>query len=837
MQSEPRIPTIVVMFFRPFVMTILLLIFGLAFMATTSSHAQTTPKSRTPNQNPKTILPNISSGPGAKIQGLTLQADSLIRDHEREIVELEGNVQIVRGDQHIKCERALIFLRSKKLELYGNVEVTSSQQTLIGEEILLDYETSTGLIKSGYVKSGNVLFEGDLLQKTGDDEFLVADATYTSCTNCPSTWSFSGQNIRAELGGYAYIKNTVMRVGGVPVLWLPYLIVPLKSDRQSGLLTPTLGNTLEGGFEFAQPYFWAINRSSDMTITLKNFEKRRLMGLINYRYVLSEKSLGELDLHWIRDRVFTRAERLTRFRSNPEREADFNRWYLHYQHQMELNNGWNQKMTLHNVSDLQYLRDFEKETQERSLGDPALENRVNFTKNTHDIHASIDTSYYVNLLRADPLANNDDAVHRLPEITFAQTPRQISDSPLYYNWNLQYTNFARSSSAYDDLTSNGSIRFPENSSNDPLCENLPPSHCQYVFDGEYNPDTDLIRTGQRVDFRPELQANFKVAQVLDLTPRLAYRETRYFFPVGEDKDVSRRYVKTELGSKMTFSRIYGDGNIESVRYKHLIEPEVTYSNIPWLDLENHPFFARQSTVTPSLGSATPVSDGDLVGDLGVQFDENDRILDRNLITFALSNRLVQRLWGGQSPAYRQVVNFRLSQSYNLTEEGRQGGLSPWSDLAGLLTVRFDNFETNTNFNYFPKQNVTNVKTRTALINDKGQFFEVGLERTYTIVQGERRVDRKQRVEDVSFGLGFSSRPINFVGQFVYDTNWKNSESKSKIKSWGYVAQLKPPGECWQINFTHGQKIGGDTRVDVGFEFYFDGVPKPAPPRSTLDQFR
>lgn len=800
-------------------------------------------------QNPSrgnSVAPRLSPRPSQRLRDMTLDAENSLWDNERELVELQGNVQIVRGDQHIRCDRAILYMRSQKVELFGNVEVTTPRQTLIGQEVLLDYETSTGLIRNGYVKSGNVLFEGEVLQKIGEDEFLVADSTFTSCSNCPSTWSFSGQNIRAEIGGYAYIKNSVMRIGGVPILWLPYLIVPLKSERQSGLLPPSGGTTLEGGIEFAQPYFWAIDRSSDLTFTLKNFEKRRLMGMVNYNYVLDERSFGQLDAHWIRDRVFTRAERLNRYRSRPNQESDFNRWYLNYRHQMELEDGWIQKTYLHNASDLQYLRDFNRETQQPIGGDPAMENRVNFTKNTHSFHTSIDTSYYVNLLRADPLSNNEDAVHRLPEITFSQTPTQLWDSPLLYSWTVQYTNFARASGAYDDLAfttrSDGTpIRVPTNnggtSGNDLNCDDQPAGRCEYTFDGVFDPATDLIRTGQRLDLRPELQANFKVAQVWDITPRLAYRETRYFFPVGEDKTVTRRFIRTEVANRMTFSRIYGEANPESVRYKHLIEPEVIYSNIPWLELEDHPFFTRRTTVTPSIGSATPVSDGDLVGGLGIQFDENDRILDQNLVTFALTNRLVQRLWGGTSPAYRQVVNFRLAQSYNLTEQGRRGGLSPWSDLSGLLTMEFDNFVTNTNFNYFPKQNVTNVNTRTALINDKGQFFEVGLEKTYTIVQGQRRVDRRTRVEDLSFGLGFTSRPLNFLGQFIYDTNWQNSQSLSKIKSWGYVAQLKPPGECWQINFTHGQQIGGDTRIDVGFEFFFDGVPKPAPPRTVLNQFR
>ncbi len=771
------------------------------------------------------------SASAAKISGLTLQADNLTRDHERDIVELEGHVQIVRGEQHISCHKAVIFLRSKKIELFGNVSVISSTQTLIGEEVLLDYESGTGIIKNGYIKAGQVLFEGDVIQKIGEDEFFVSDANYTSCTNCPATWSFSGQQIRAELGGYAYIKNSVMRIGGVPVLWLPYLVVPLKSDRQSGLLTPTFGRTEVGGFEFAQPYFWAIDRSSDMTLTLKNYENRSLMGMTNYRYVLSENSFGELDTAYIRDRAFTKPD--TNFRKFHPDQSNFNRWYLYYQHYLELEDGWTQRMTVHNVSDLRYLRDFEKETSERNLSDPALENRLSFSKNKDQYHFTFDTSYYINLLRADPLANNNDAVHRLPEISFSKTPERIFESPFLFSWDFHYVNFARSFKGYDDLAAG--TRVPENSSSDSsLCDDDP--ECQYVYDGQYDESKDLIRTGQRIDFKPTLNANFRIGDALDVVPRITYRDTHYFFPVGEDSEVTRRYLKTELGTKLTLSQIYGEDLPQANRYKHVIEPEISYANIPWLDLQDHPFFPNQTSVSPSFGTSTPVSDGDLLGDLRVQFDENDRILDRNLITLGVTNRLIQRFWGGDANQYRQVVRFKLSQSYNLTSDATRNNQNRWSDLAGVLTVKFDNIETNTNLNYFPDQNVTNIKTRTALINNKGQFFELGLDRTYTIVQGQDVV-KQNRVEDISFGLGFTSSPLNFAGQLVYDANWKNTKGNSQIKSWGYVAQLKPPGECWQVNLTHGQKVGGDTRIDLGFEYNFDGVPKPPPPRSTLDQFR
>jgi LPS-assembly protein len=75
-----------------------------------------------------------------------------------------------------------------------------------------------------------------------------------------------------------------------------------------------------------------------------------------------------------------------------------------------------------------------------------------------------------------------------------------------------------------------------------------------------------------------------------------------------------------------------------------------------------------------------------------------------------------------------------------------------------------------------------------------------------------------------------------MGKFVYDANFSNSVNETRIKSWAYIAQLKPPGDCWLITFIHDQVTGGDTNFKVNFEFTFDGVPKVPLPPETLDRF-
>lgn len=781
------------------------------------------------------VSPARAAEPTAKIHGILINADSMYRDNEKEIAELAGNIQIVFQGQHIKADRAKIHLRVRQLELFGNVEIMDAKNTIVGDRIFLDYDNNTGIIHNGYVQSGSVMFTGTLLQKTGDASYLVDSADYTACTNCPATWSFSGTTVRAELGGYAYIKNAVLRFGHVPVFWLPYLIVPLKSDRQSGLLTPNFESSEKGGFAISQPYFWAISRSSDATIELKDYSKRGLKSLFEYRYVLSETSEGHLNSALIYDEAFAQDPRLNLFRTAEQKDEPLQRWFILYNHYSELPDGGVHRASINLASDLQYPKDFPTETLNH--GDAAMENRVSYTRNLSDQHYSIDSSYYVNLLHADPLAGNDDAVHRAPELRFSQTQKSIGDSNFLYSIDLNLVNFARSGNAYDDMTETTTadgavIRFPKNTCNSPNWEDNP--NCERVYDGSYDPSVDFIRTGQRLDVRPTLIYPIKMGEGLDLLPKLSYRETHYNFNIDEDPYLVRRYLRTEISGRFNLSRIYGDAvSSKATRYKHEISPEITYTRLPWFSQENHPFFGTGSLVDAPYSSRDSVNDLDIGSDFGAQFDYNDRVYDRNLVTLAVVNKITEKRWISDRPEYRQIGYLKLAQSYDATQEGKIAK-EPWSDINATLDVRLDNIQSYSIFNYFPYQNVTNASSRVRLKNDVGQFVQAQLTRQYKITPGQP-VNTGTRQEDYTFSAGIVSRYLNLMGKLVYDANWNQSKG-DQVKSWAYIAQFKPTGDCLLITFIHDKVSGGDTNLKLNFEFTFDGVQKAPLPPETLDLY-
>ncbi|WII71130.1 LPS assembly protein LptD [Bdellovibrio sp. 22V] len=780
--------------------------------------------------------PLWAAEPTAKIHGILINADSMYRDSEKELAELEGNVQIVFQGQHIRSDKARVHLRSRQVELFGNVEIMDAKNTIVGDQVFLDYENNTGVIYNGFVQSGSIMFSGSLLQKVGESEYIVSSADYTACANCPPSWSFSGTTVRAELGGYAYIKNAVLRFADIPVFWFPYLIVPLKSDRQSGLLTPSFESSDKGGFTLSQPYFWAISRNTDATFTLKNYAKRGNKGLLEYRYVLDENSSGTLNTGTIYDNSFAEDSRLNTFRPESEKDTVIDRWFVKYDHYFEMPNDFVHRAEINLASDLQYPKDFPLETLNH--GDSAMENRMSFTQNSKDTHWSVDSSYYVNLLNANPLASNDDAVHRVPELRFAQAQKNIGNTNFIYNIDLNYVDFARAGIAYDDMTyttlPNGQrIGYIKNTCNSPNWEDDP--NCKRIYDGTYDPDTDIIRTGQRLDFRPALYYPVKVSDGLDILPKLSYRETHYNFNVGDEKNYVRRYLRTELAGRMNFSRVYGDlVSSKATRYKHEIIPEVSYTNIPWIEQANHPFFGPGNVDDAPYSSRDSINDGDVASDYRVQFDYNDRVYDRNLVTVGLINKVTEKRWVGDRPEYRQIGYLKLAQSYDATQEG-SSGREPWSDINATLDVRLDRFQTYSILNYYPYQNVTNISSRVRVMNEKGQFGQVQLTRQYKITPGQP-VDTDNRTEDYTFSAGFISRHINLMGKLVYDANWAASGSEDKIKSWAYIAQFKPPGDCLIITLIQDQVTGGDTNLKLNFEFTFDGVPKPALPPEALDTY-
>lgn len=791
---------------------ILRLSFLLPLFCTDLGLAQVSPTTQT--------APPAITTTSAKIKGFVISSDELERDNENESILLKGNVKVVYKTQYFEADTIILNLKKKQAHLIGNVKVQTLSHQIGGQEIVLDYEANQGIIYYGYVQSNNIRFQGDLIEQQNSNEFFVDKADYTTCSNCPATWSFQGTKIKAELGGYAYIKNTFLRVGGVPILWLPYLVVPLKSDRQSGLLTPEIGYIRNRRLVFTQSLFWAISRSQDATFTFKNYELGGLKPMAEHRYMASPTTYGTTKTAFFNDKVFTSETRYNTYRQSTEQESHFSRWALNSSHVYGPNKNEKYRAQAMLVSDLQYPKDFYDEFT--SYSDSALENKINYTRSFEHSLVTAEASYYRNLLQADPLSVNNYAVHRLPEVHFDSTLQQLSDLPLYLTVNTNFTKFYRNKN-YDDISDTGSQKYVSNTNNDPRCENTGTANCLPVEDGNFNEGTDILRTGNRLIFKATLNTEtYNFNNFINLAPKISYNETDYYFQEGDKRSASRRYLQFELNTRTKFHNIY-DSNTGKTgeKLKNEIIPEVRYSYIPWNQQDQHPFFGTTSLAEAPYSSRSIISDVDVNTPGGVLYDYNDRVYDRHIVSFSLLNRLVRKRLKDNS--YKTILNFNLTQSYDLYQ-AEKGVDQPLSDLAGTLSVDLDQIQSYTQFNYYPYLSATNTSTSLSYLNTNQQYFKIGL----TSVRTQEPVQ-----DDVSFAIGFVSNFVNVLTGVIFDAS-PNRDSSSRLKKYSLIMQLKPPGECWAVNFYRDQKVGLEAEWKIKFDFSFDGKPTKVIPPAELN---
>ncbi len=768
----------------------------------------------------------LAFGQSTLTEGVLRNADRMVYDMEKKTVRLEGNVQVVFQGQHVSCDRAEINQATETLIAEGNVILTSDRIHVESQRIEFNYKKNTGFIYNGFVQSGQVIFEGEVIEKVSENRFLATNAAYTACETCPPGWSFSGSKIDAELGGYARIRRPLFRIGGVPVLFLPGIIVPLKSSRQSGFLVPSMAFSQKGGVALSGIYFWAIDRSQDLTLTAKWYSLRGYKLLQDYRYVLSEESQGRLSSAWMEDKALQEEYRL---------QSNVDRWFVSYDHIYELPHDYVHRANFNLVSDLRYTRDFPEEIL--GHGDPALENKTSISKSVDNQYMSLEADMYTNLLHYDPLARNEDAVHRAPTIRYSIKEQEIANTGFFGSMNFNYMNFARNTFRHDDfepcVDSAGEVCTSRLSPLGAPVVGSPLDGGSPQHDGSFDRRYDLNRTGQRTDIQPRISYPFHIGDQIDLLPSVLFRETQYRFdpPCASDgvgcepafsETAARRYVQTEVWAKTEFSRVFeaNPGDVKANRWKHVVEPAIGYSQIPWMRRPNHEFFGDNIGLQ-SNRQFEPISDTDLGNPTtGVQFDYEDRTYEKRVLNYSLHNRLTRKSWANGSADYKTLALFELNQSYDFNEATRPRNAHPWSAIDAKANIRLENFETYTTASFNPYARRTNTASRVKLMYTRQDYVQAFYTQNFQLNEDDFTPIPNREVRNIGLGAGFITKYLEFDGRVNF------SDITKQVHSWQYGVRIRPPGNCWLIQIQQTQVLGGDPTIRGSLNFNFGGETSP-----------
>jgi len=230
---------------------------------------------------------------------LVTEADTQSRLGSRLV--LDGNVVVTFRDRRVEADHIEYDEETGELTATGHLKATggANNEIITASHGTMNLRTQTGRFYDVtgsvgrktidrktvvYTNSNPFLFTGRLVVKTGPQEYEVYDGTVTSCQLPHPDWLLYAGKFSVS-SDKARATHSVFRLLNVPLMYLPYVTHPVDtSERQSGILIPEISNSSTKGLVLGEQFYWAINRSSDLTVGAQYFSRRGWEQSGTYRY-------------------------------------------------------------------------------------------------------------------------------------------------------------------------------------------------------------------------------------------------------------------------------------------------------------------------------------------------------------------------------------------------------------------------------------------------------------------------------------------------------------------------------------------------------------------------
>jgi LPS-assembly protein len=482
-----------------------------------------------------------------------------LEDNSRFRGDVERPVHIVCDEMQFFADYAEIWRKKDTVMARGHVVFVSGNNRIAAERMEFNTKTRTGTFYEargtatlGETEATNrtmfggkepyAEFWGEELTKLGPKKYRITHGGFTTCMQPTPRWEIVAGTVTLNLDDYALLTNSVFRVKGVPLMYLPVFYYPIQEDdRATGFLIPTYGGSTVKGQLISNAFFWAMGRSHDATVFHDWMSKAGQQIGGEYRYVLGSGSSGNTRFSLLNEKPVTSTLNGVTTTTNGEKSYSY---------------GGDFTQRLPGTFSLRGNADYfssivTQQTYQQNINQITNSNRrvgVNLTGTLgqYQIGATADrTDYFYTATSLTTYGN-------MPKINISRAERPIGRTPIYFGLSGEYATLLRSSTNNDIKT--------------------------------------LDQGLTRMDITPTLRVPFNRWAFLGINSAVAWHGTRWSESLSGSQQVNepinRQYFdfQTRLTGPV-FTKIFNppEGE-EGLKYKHVIEPSLTIQRVTTVDI-------------------------------------------------------------------------------------------------------------------------------------------------------------------------------------------------------------------------------------------------------------
>jgi len=253
------------------------------------------------NNQPAFVEPESGTPPkGTRVDVL---ADTLTYDQKTEIATATGTVQLTYGPYVLTATKVVYDMKKKTFSANGSVVLKEPN----GNVLEADMATMKDTFAEGFAEhvrallTNNVTITALYARRYENGITIYEHASYTACKTCTwpdgtPVWQIVAKEAKHDSKEHTiYYTDALLKFGPVPVFFTPYFEYPDPSvSRRTGFLLPSYKYGTVFGQGLVTPYFWAINRSLDLTFSPMWTTKSGPLGDLEFRQALGA---GTYSLH------------------------------------------------------------------------------------------------------------------------------------------------------------------------------------------------------------------------------------------------------------------------------------------------------------------------------------------------------------------------------------------------------------------------------------------------------------------------------------------------------------------------------------------------------------
>ena len=680
-----------------------------------------------------------------------IAADQISYDQQADQYIAAGNVLMTREGRKISADFARFDHKNMKAFFEGQVIMTAGSDRMTASRLEIDLNTEAGIFYNSqiFLSEKHFYINGDRIDKTGKDSYRAQKASITTCDGPSPDWRITSRRLKVTIEGYGHAAHVSFWAKKIPIFYAPYFIFPVKRKRQSGLLAPQFGYSDRKGEEFVQPFFWAINQSSDATFYLHHMGQRGEKLGMEYRYVIDAGSKGTVMYDYLKDKEVDDGKEdsseLWGYTDDGFLRPNSDRYWFRMKHDHELPSGFFLALDLDIVSDQDYLVEFQdrntgfdhtqkifNETFRRQIDaetDPVRVNRLNLSKSWDRYSLNAEMRWYDDIIVRTQTKSNS-TLQSLPAVVLSGSRRPLFQTPIYFNFESTYTNFFRiEGQRWQQTDINTRFSLPTTFGNYLSFEpSLRVNTANWLYSsppgGSGNPNKMFFRTMYDVslDFSSDLYRIFDVSPQTNI-PVETYRAFDPAFEKDLNTDLKRDIiadsqildvspqtnipVKTSRAFDPAFEKDLNADPKRDIRVdsqgvdkiKHSVRPQVVFNHRPQTD---HDRFGVNKAST---------------------------------ITYSLTNTLTARSLNPPAPSddpapeasvakptysYRQLAYLKLEQTYDRIEGyADKVDSRPFSNLTATFQFNpFSYLSFQSDAQWSPYENKINTHNESMTISDK-----------------------------------------------------------------------------------------------------------------------